>query len=742
MAVDCLNALTQYGGLINKTPGEIADKAEEILAQLKGSRAELENAREDNRIKMRMISERIKRAVQNPKAIASGKAPNPGWFTRMMDSMMGVLEVRLRDLIRYSHGEVRTKAEADLQNIEDAIALASQTYNVLKVNAQREFDDIMKHLYGSADKGVRRLTETLDDEDRKAIAKQASTDVITRAWLLQRYVELMQTDDYAGNIAIHKRDGKWREKFDAVFKKYINDADMAFLVWMRNWYRKNLTDLNEKVLVPVSGIKQYSPSENYFPVKMKQKTRQGADARAKAWSPLPSWLTPRVSNDLDFDERTDLLTMWHSRMRESAASIAYAKLGLNLSDILLNPSFKDAIADNHGEVALRRLVEHISDIISGGGSSLDNSDDSIAFADRLRAWQTNLTLSCNYVSALKQMMSCPVFALRHDIDFGLVWKCIVNVDYGSIKKLMASDGWKARYANGMSEAMQNAMRVNSKNGSTATNFLHHLYNSGFVVMEFGDMVPCVWVGQGLFRYFVAKIRDTEGGSAVMSEQEIEEKALTRTWAVIEMTQQSKRTENLTAIQRSGQGMGRFIYQFLSSPVQQLAYEVQAVREALAARGTSHAKEANKHLFRVLVVNHILMTQFLYLAAVVAGLPLGKIPEKDSLFWDMFLETLLGQYGCIFLAGAVAEGTITGLLKGKFDYRNDGLPVNGIVDLFKQLGVNVHDLLAWNNEEFAADALRTLKIIGAPARHAVTAYENWGTKKGEKKRRRNLQSWKK
>ena len=737
-AVDLLNALTQYGGLINRTPGEIADKSEEILGQLRGSRLELENAREDEYIRTRTISSHLQQAVINPKALKDNKKPNPNWFVRMMDSMMGVLEVRLRDLIRYSHGEVRRRAEADLQDIEDAIALGSQTYNVYKVDQQRAFDEMMKRVYGDSEKGVIRLTEPLDDADRKVLTKQG-IEQMTRSWLLQRFVELQQTDDYAQNIAVNKRDGKWREDFDRIFKKYISEQDMTFLMWVRNWYRSNLVELNDKVLVPVSGIKQYSPGENYFPVKMKLPTRHGVDAQAKAWSPLPSWLTPRVYNNYDFDERTDLLTMWYQRMRESGASIAYARLGLNLSDILLNPEMKDAVSRNHGDVALRRLQEHITDIINGGAQPIEESDDSIAFADRLRAWQTNLTLSCNYISSLKQMTSCPVYALRYDIDFGMVMKFMTDVDIGSVKELMASDGWKSRYGNGLSEAMQNAMRVNSVTATgkmaKATNFLHHLYNSGFAVMEFGDSVPCVWCGQGLYRYFLAKLRDQEGGTAVMSEEELKRKAMTRTWAVIEMTQQSKRTENLTAAQRGGP-LGRFLYQFVSSPVQQLAYEVQAVREALAARGTEHAAEANKHLGRVLVVNHILMPNFLRLAAIVGGLPLGQIPNKDDLFWDFLMQTLIGQYGCIFLAGAVGEGTLNALRTGKFDYKSQGLPVTGILDLFQKLGIFAHDILLWNNEEFLDDVLKLMKSTGAPTRHISNAIDNWGRGKIE----RNLRTW--
>ena len=737
-AVDLLNALTQYGGLINRTPGEIADKSEEILGQLRGSRLELENAREDEYIRTRTISSHLQQAVINPKALKDNKKPNPNWFVRMMDSMMGILYLRLRDLIRYSHGDVRRRAESDLRDIEDAVALGSQDFNVYLVTHQRKFDEAMKHIYGSSEKGVIRLTEPLDDADRKVLTKQG-IEQMTRSWLLQRFVELQQPDDYAQNIAVNKRDGKWREDFDRIFKKYISEQDMTFLMWVRNWYRSNLVELNDKVLVPVSGIKQYSPGENYFPVKMKLPTRHGVDAQAKAWSPLPSWLTPRVYNNYDFDERTDLLTMWYNRMRESGASIAYARLGLNLSDILLNPAMKDAVSRNHGDVALTRLQEHIRDIISGGARPIDESDDSLALADRLRAWQTNFTLSGNYISSLKQTTSSPTLALRHDIDFKMVFNFMMDVDFGSVKELMASDGWKSRYGNGLSESMQNAMRVNSSistgRAAKAVNLLHRVYNSGFKVMEVGDAFPCLWVGQGLYRYFLAQIRDKEGGSAVMSEEEMKRKALTRTWAVIETNQQSKRTENLTAAQRGGP-LGRFLYQFVSSPVQQMAFEVQAVREALAARGTDHQAEAYRHLGRVLVINHILTPGLLRVAAIVGGLPLGQIPNRDDLYWDFIIQMLMGQYGCIFLAGQIGEGTLRALTTGKFDYRSQGLPVEGIADLFQKLGVTGFDLVTWRHEELLDDLLGVMKSTGAPTRHISNAIDNWGRGKIE----RNLRTW--
>ena len=737
-AIALKNALTQYGGLINRTPGEIADKSEEILGQLRGSRLELENAREDEYIRTRTISSHLQQAVINPKAIKDNKKPNPNWFVRMMDSMMGILYLRLRDLIRYSHGDVRRRAESDLRDIEDAVALGSQDFNVYLVTHQRKFDEAMKHIYGSSEKGVIRLTEPLDDADRKVITKQGIKQM-TRSWLLQRFVELQQTDDYAQNIAVNKRDSKWREDFDRIFKKYISEEDMTFLMWMRNWYRENLAELNEKVLVPITGIKQYSPGENYFPVKMLPPPRLGVDAQAKAWSPLPSWLTPRVSNNYDFDERKDLLTMWYNRMRESGASIAYARLGLNLSDILLNPAMKEAVSRNHGDVALTRLQEHIRDIISGGARPIDESDDSLALADRLRAWQTNFTLSGNYISSLKQTTSCPTFALRHDIDFKMVFNFMMDVDFGSVKELMASDGWKSRYGNGLSEAMQNAMRVNSSistgRAAKAVNLLHRVYNSGFKVMEVGDAFPCLWVGQGLYRYFLAQIRDQEGGSAVMSEEEMKRKALTRTWAVIETNQQSKRTENLTAAQRGGP-LGRFLYQFVSSPVQQMAFEVQAIREALAARGTDHQAEAYRHLGRVLVINHILTPGLLRVAAIVGGLPLGQIPNRDDLYWDFIIQMLMGQYGCIFLAGQIGEGTLRALTTGKFDYRSQGLPVEGIADLFQKLGVTGFDLVTWRYEELLDDLLGVMKSTGAPTRHISNAIDNWGRGKIE----RNLRTW--
>ncbi len=274
------------------------------------------------------------------------------------------------------------------------------------------------------------------------------------------------------------------------------------------------------------------------------------------------------------------------------------------------------------------------------------------------------------------------------------------------------------------------MRVNAKSGGRPGlgGIVSSIYNAGFKVMEIGDSVPCLWVGQGLYRYFVAKLRDESGNNATMSEEEIKQRALNRTWAVIEMTQQSKRIENLTAAQRGG-SLGRFLYQFLSSPVQQLAYEVQVIKEAWSqakAYGGWHnvEPETKKHLYRALVVNHILMPNLLNLGAMIASLPLGAIPDRDELLMGILVSTLLGQYGCIFMAGAIGEGVVEALATGKYDYRSEGLPVTGIVDLFKNLGVTAHDLLTLDAEDLKKDIVRLLQSTGAPARHAVKAYRNY------------------
>lgn len=739
-AMDAKNALSQYGGLIRMRPAQIEEIANDILAQLQGSREELENAREDRRIEMQIISTRLQRAMVNPKAQAENKKPNPSWPVRMFDSMMGILEVRLRDLIRYSRGKVRMEAEADIQNVEDAIALASQGYHAYLVRQKDAFGQMLTALYGSSTEGMRRLTEILDDADRARITKQGAPEM-TRAWLMQRYVELLQTDDYETNIALHKRDGKWRKEFDEVFSKYISTEDMKLITWFRDWYRSNLDEINEKVLLPISGIKQYSPGENYFPVKMLQNERMGYGAKAKTWSPYPNWLAPRVRHSLDFDERTNIIDMWYDRMKTGGASIHYAKLGVNLSDIFMRPEMKRTIKENHGDQALTRLTEHLMDIASGGGREIKSSDDSLAVADWLRGWQTNLTLSANFGSAFKQMLSCPVFALRHDINLGMVTKFMTDIDTSAIRDMLASDGWIARYGNGYSEAIQNAMALNaSGQRNMISNIVKSIYNAGFKVMEIGDAVPCLWCGQGLYRYFVSKLRDEAGNNAAMTEQEIREKAMTRTWAIVEMTQQSKRIENLTAAQRGGQ-LGRLLYQFMSSPLQQLSYEVQVIKEAYsqakAYGGWANIPPKTKsQLYRTLVINHILMPNLMNLAAILVGLPLGAIPDREEVINTILISTLIGQFGCIFMAGAVGESAFRALITGKYDYRDHGLPVTGIVDLFEKLGVTAHDLLTLNIEDLKDDILGIIQSTSAPGRQAVKAYRNYV----EGANKRNIESW--
>ena len=184
-----------------------------------------------------------------------------------------------------------------------------------------------------------------------------------------------------------------------------------------------------------------------------------------------------------------------------------------------------------------------------------------------------------------------------------------------------------------------------------------------------------------------------------------------------------------------------MYQFVSSPVQQMSYEIAIFKELYAQvreYGIGETDpELKKRFVRTVAINHIIIPALLNLATVLAGLPLGAIPDKDELIDGIILSTVLGQFGCLFIAEAVAEEAGKALLNGKKDvFSQRGLPVSGIAEAFSAVGITLHDVLTLNTEDIQSDIIELIKASGAPGRDAVRAYKNWVEGANE----RAIKSW--
>ena len=358
-----------------------------------------------------------------------------------------------------------------------------------------------------------------------------------------------------------------------------------------------------------------------------------------------------------------------------------------------------------------------------GGRQIARSDKYTAPVNMARRWIARFFLSGNVLSAAKQLASVPVWA--NVVGFRDFGRYLVDIDPVAIKELKESPGYRARYEGGWSEESANIISAQKRS------MIAKLYDKGMIVNSAMDAVSGLWIGQGLYRDLKAKYID-QG----YSPEEAKTRAQTIVWNLVEQTQQSARTENLTLLSREGGAPVRMLLQFVNSPLQQLQFEIQAMREVHA--GTPGAKAA---LARALIINHVLVPALLLGIQSGFNAMLGKEPEdKDDWQWwaELITSGIVGQWGALFLVGNMGETGIQTLLgvKSKLG-QSAGLPVQSAVGVIEQAAKVGHDvageainsisptdLMDVTTDDLLSDFQKLATRMSAPYRHVSTAVENW------------------
>jgi DNA repair protein RadC len=698
-AADAMAALTSFGGLVHRMPAEIEDAAAVIMDQVRGSRQRLEARREEERLRRKAIEDALADAVA---ARGAPFTPEPGGAALFLDSAIGDLHLRLRGLVSSARGEIRRRAEKALDEIEGEIAEASETRETyIRVNREK-LRKALKDIYGSVQAGLDRMEEALPREAGDALATDMQHERMTVGRALQLYASVLQKD-YRENAVRH---GRHRQI--PLLEAHLTAKDKALLAWLRRWYRDNRAELDPAVR-GITGLPLLSPAETYMPVKIRRE-QAGLETKGRAWTPLPASLTPRVRHLLDFDTRASILDVFMERLGDSANTVAFARTGSGLAAVFGGTRLQWTMERHHGAEARRRLLAHVTDLLRGDGGA--DPEARTPIGDAARAWVSRFTLAYNLGSALKQLAAFPCFALRDDVGFGGVVRAMTRYSHDAVRELAASDGFKARYGAGASEEIANAVRAGGRHG-----LLARAYNWGFRIPQYGDMVAALWIGQGIYRARLSRLLD--GG---MDAAAAKRRALAETWNIVGATQQSARIEHMPAVLRRGGSLGRLLFQFVTSPAQQLAFEVQAAREALALRG---ADGSARRLLRVAVINHALVPALMALAGAAWRKLLGYPDDENEerFFEEVLVNFVVGPFSGMFIAGSMGEVGARALLTGKRDWRGHGLPVENIYDVFEAGVLTVRDVATMNTEDIREDLLRFLSMVSAPARHIGQAVKN-------------------
>jgi hypothetical protein len=710
-AIDQLAVLAQYGGMASWMPGKISDASEVIIEQLSGARAEHEARIAAHEAAAARMSGTLSGAIMRSDA---DLRPDPGALARFADSLIGNVRLRLNHLIRFAPaGKTRTDAETTIEDVTVILGEGATRYRTTQAEAHAALNAALTEIYGNALDAVRHLDTPIPADISRQLSHQG--EPLTFGQAIQLYGSIIQRD-YRDNVRRHGRAADL-----PILRAVLSETDMRLHLWMVQYYATRREALSQ-AQQEITGLPILSPDQFYIPVRMRIDPT-GFRGRHASWSPILKSLTPRIRNRRDFDERTSILDVFADSLQDAALITAYGARGIFLRELFGSEAVQGTIERWHGKAARAGLIDQIEDTLRGG-RQITKSDSFLTAANKLRRWTARFYLSGNVASALKQTASIPVWA--NVIGFRDLGRYLVDIDPEAVRALMQSPGFAARYSAGWSEETANIL---SETHRTA---IARAYDKGLLLNSAMDAFAAIWIGQGLYRDLKARFLD-EG----RPEPEATSRAQTIVWSLIEETQQSARTENLPRFMREGGGMTRFVTQFILSPLQQLAFEVEAIREAHAGTPGSKAK-----LARALIINHLIVPAIFQAInagwSALLGFPPDDDDKKKRQKWaEIITASLIGQFGAIFLVGNMAEQGILTLLGGKPRYGSSGaIPAESIGRVLTnsiktlthagQIGINLltpTDLFEVTTDDLLADLDRLAGNISAPYRHISQAVHN-------------------
>ncbi len=725
-AADELAIIRRYGGLRRMMPGQISELSDEILGLLNGKRQAFEAERLERERRCAAVREAFVAAV------SAGRAPKPkgkkNFLVRWLEAFQGNVDLEMRSLYRHCADEAKRQAASDA--VDELMVAISEAGSVYRVEAARGRAEVQRGLaaaYGSAEAGIKHLAEPLPAEVADAVFSQSRDLVPSYGHLLQLYASAIQKD-YAENVKKHGRDRQL-----ALMRSTLTAGDMAFHAWAAKWYAAGRARLSDAVEA-VTGVPVTSPDNCYVPVRVKRPA-QGFAAEVSAWSPIPRALSKRVPHALDFDEGADFLSLLLEQVETRAQTIGKAGLGIELRDTLAHRDVQDAVRRSVGADEMRRVADHLRDIVMEDAGR--DRDRTLDLLDLARGWVARFGISGNLKSVMAQPASIPVWANvmlgGRSIGLGRVVHYLAHVDRDAIAELVESDGCAARYEMGWSEEVQNILKNPSR--SRVVRSVERVYDLGMKPSQYADRCATLWVAQGFYRD--ARQRFLDIGE---TEAEAKRKALALTWAAVEATQQTGRTEYMNRAQRGRSGsIARAVFQFRTAQLLSNNYLIQALRDAKA--GTPGAKG---RLARAAVISTVIVPAYMMAVNALWDALMGEEPPEDEEKWPTLMKEMAwsmvdGVTAPLFVANTLAESTVKPLLGVGGFGSGSGIPaLDSTKRLAVHLGKAAKDAAAWLGQNLGAfeleeemtldkimsDLGRLAQDAAAPVRQTARALRNW------------------
>jgi predicted amidophosphoribosyltransferase/GNAT superfamily N-acetyltransferase len=725
--------LERYGGMVDMLPGEILDlsgKALDAFAQEAVALRERWQAYDDLVKSIRdPLAAAIARNPDDPKAEATAAGA-------LADSLTGMLRLRLDFLTRYAEPSKREAGRAAIADIMDLLARGNTDYAIARQEDEaalnRALGEIFRSPDGKPDRKrirayLRRMDERIPYELSAQISLQGHQGAMTYGQMLQLLVSLEQTASYSQNIEKHGRQEQAdlirshvHATADGATQRTFTNEDAQLVEWLRRSFYTDKRGVISVVTDRIAGRGIDSPDPFYHPVKMLLQKTRAMHVGENAWQPLAGVFSRRVKNTLDFDETASILDVFEDRSRETALLMAFSERGLVLREVLINQSLQDAIRRFHGEATLATILRQIEQTLNGGKPRAQSDAQTAAAALAMRV-TTYIGLGWNIQSAAKQAASLPAFANK--IGFKKLLAIMASpVDKDAVSRLRNSEEYRVRYGTGPSSGMDIATKGAYEDPGDSA-FKKFFGDWGLWANRKTDWIISAWIGQAVYRDLKASMIDKG-----MSEEEADRRAISETFSMIEETQQSGRTENTMALTREHGILGKMLTQFATSPLQQMQYEMAALREwrdLVAHKGPeANIKEARDHFMRAAFINHVLIPAAMTAITSLYKATTGDEPDwkKEGFWWTLLISAIMGQFSRILFLGAFTEQTLRALFLRQRPNLGQLVPAEGVIRFSASLAYPVRDIATWDTEHLRADILRLLKST-AVTRLPAKLYES-------------------
>ena len=685
-----LAEVVRFGGIREKSEIEIADALDAIEEDIASSFSLVED----------LINDKNKRVNPKRDAIAETEGERSGKKRQKFDEYLGMaydMRSWFDAIISKAPEGKRAEAKKHLDGLLRDWNHAIQTRDLEINKSHNEYFGAVEKIYNDEAWKITQRLEKKVDAYRKF---SKLNDPMSKAQVMQLYASAVQQDYIDNAIENDRTAGQYLE--------VLTKEDLALIQWYRDYYADQRPSLSTK-LEELTGIPINMQDPFYVPVKMKM-PEGDLQTEIITTKIIPDGMIQRIQHTRDFDETVSINQMWMKKVAENEHFKNVSDIAMDFRSVFSSGRVHEAISNTYGTRFKNDFMEMIQDNINDGYSG----DKKIDWLDKLRGAWTASKFGFNARIGIKQLTSIPAFGF----EIGLVnvgtYTATAWTPEGrkAMLEILKSDLAKDRLGKGSTEAIMNSL--NESIITTDKINLQKWTKRMMVFNEWGDIVPSMIIGQGIYRSY------TEHHSKTMDKAKAKETALKDLFQIIESTQQSSKLKDWSAFQRRYGSLGRMMSQFTNTTRQFLVRDFTDIRNYIDNRSSDNLKKMSSTLF----INHALLPALYNGMNMIINKLMGDDIDEDD-WWLMGLSMLTGPLSGYVVAGTILVGMTQGVVTGEKPWGGTSLtPFAGIKDDMISSGQIAHGILTADTEEFIRGLDDLLQSLVAPYREGKKIKKNY------------------